>query len=488
MMRGLIQIVGLLLLVFVCEIISKKGPDLHLDPNYREEYRRVRDAHLSFLVYIDGFPSCDLVQGVVKAIKDVHGFISVMTDRNNLTDCNIGPVLNFSNRKEMDFDVLFSISTERYPPISASTGKKFRAHIYQNAGQMFETFQPSMLRGYDCAIFVPSLKGYDSRSAYAGNISKYHLDIGRQRPAVLPVNFFEIQLDDYFQGKIRSVLIDGMLNEPFLTFVHQNLPLLRKRKVSMPTSGSRVALIVEPREHPCLEFVVRNVMLHLNAKQYTQWGLEMHISSGPGGNEKFVRKALHDITDISFVSAMKLDDFRDYNRLLKDKRLWTRLQQAGTEHVLVFQVDSLLIGTDISSFLKFDFIGSPWHVTKNAQSSEWIRNDMSSSSPVYYDACCNGGLSLRNTDAMVNITQKYRSLNPSVNEDNYFSRSAKSLKLNLPSRTIAYNFAHEIVCDDLENNVRDIPYGLHNAWAYVDTERAKALFRASMQSLGLEML
>ena len=486
----MIVLIKILSILFIGAWGSPAELDRRADPNYRQEYRRVIDAHLSALVYVEGNPSCELIEGVIKVIEDLSGYVNVMSGGNlSLSNCNIRgtPVLNSSNRKLMDFDVLFSISTERYPSISASTGKKFRSHIYQDVGKVQNpTYLPIMLRGFDCAILVPSSKGTDSRLAYTRNLSRYHLDIGRERPAVLPVNFFEIQLGN-FQEQFRSLLIDGMLNDPFIKFVHHNLPLLRKRKVSISPSSSRVALIVEPREHPCLEFVVRNVMLHLNAKQDSQWGLEMHVASGPDGNEKFVRKVLHDVNDISFVSATKFDDEKDYNSLLKDKRLWTRLQQAGIKHVLVFQADSLLIGTNISPFLKFDYIGSPWHVSPNAQSSEWIRKDMTSRPPAYYDACCNGGLSLRNTDAMVNITQRYRSLNPSVNEDVYFSRSALSLKLSLPSRKVAYKFANEIVCEDLENIDSEMPFGLHNAWAYVDAERAKSFFRASMRSLGLEI-
>jgi len=108
-------------------------------------------------------------------------------------------------------------------------------------------------------------------------------------------------------------------------------------------------------------------LLHLNAGGQAAWKLQIHFASGPDGNEAFVRKVLKDIPNVNYVALKRgFGSSRDYNSLLKDRRLWDKLQSDGAKHTLVFQSDALLIGTGISSFLKYDYIGAPWHITDKA--------------------------------------------------------------------------------------------------------------------------
>ena len=46
------------------------------------------------------------------------------------------------------------------------------------------------------------------------------------------------------------------------------------------------------------------------------------------------------------------------NRLLKSPEFWSELD---AQHVLFFQTDSLLVHGNIEPFLKYDYVGAPWH-------------------------------------------------------------------------------------------------------------------------------
>ena len=62
-----------------------------------------------------------------------------------------------------------------------------------------------------------------------------------------------------------------------------------KNNGSPPQLGF-AALIVEPRIDSGFEFSVRNIMYHLGS----EWGLIVLHSTGPLGNEEYVKKSLFD--------------------------------------------------------------------------------------------------------------------------------------------------------------------------------------------------
>ena len=87
---------------------------------------------------------------------------------------------------------------------------------------------------------------------------------------------------------------------------------------------------------------------------------------------------------------------------------------------------------------------------------------------------------------MLQITNKYKSKNPSVNEDLFFIRHAEELGMTLPDRRDAYCFAQEINCTDIiSSGIRgkcSTPLGLHSAWAYNENqEYIYSLLKASMR-------
>jgi hypothetical protein len=472
------------------------------DPNFVQEYKRVLNANLSAIVTVDGDPECYIFNGIVEVliqlkIKTILVFDG--TSRDFTKECFLSNQIfkdtHVSKTPNLIVsDILVSLSTYPLPVVSSTMGKLCRIYLFQHLFSLTPNYKHSylQLRGYDHVLYLETNK-FSQFGIYAGNISQDPSSLKNDIPITLIPQVHELSFKTELKDSLRflrNLIMEGLLANPFSVFIRWNLPLLRSRKIPNFHERANVALIIEPRQHPHLEFVVRNVLLHLNYNSNgTFWRLQFHFAPGPDGNEQFVKSALHDIPGVTYMSLKKT--FRssdDYNTILKDAKLWESLQLSGANRVLVFQVDSMLVGTDITPFLSYDFIGAPWHTTANAQSSEWIRKDITSKrGGSYYEACCNGGLSLRSTDAMVKITRKLRSLNPKVNEDTYFSRSSKSMGFNLPKRKVAYLFSREIECDDL-SDIKHNPFGLHNAWMYMDTGKVWDLFHASMQSIGMKLI
>lgn len=112
----------------------------------------------------------------------------------------------------------------------------------------------------------------------------------------------------------------------------------------------------------------------------------------------------------------------DYNNLLTSKRFWRNMP----DKVLIFQHDSQILRSGIEDFLEWDFIGSP------------IK---------HIEGCMNGGLSLRDSNAMLKIINNipFEGEHINGNEDIYFVNGLRQLSGYLPSKEIAQQFSVETI-------------------------------------------
>lgn len=503
----------LVLIVFGSSVGSMGEQNkLRTDPNYSEEFARVIDAQLAVLLVLDGYPPCDTVNEITESLHkhinasqvDVFKAHSSSSSSSSpfLNDCmqNI-PILkevrSTSSAHSGSYDILVSFSTSLVPSIPSHLGTKFRIHIYfppdKDTTRGSKNSNWIKLHGYDSYMYyeneVNSFRSFKTFDEIRSDISIYNLhqvSAKKHTYARLPINLIKVPstVEGSFVEQFTSVVTEGVLAKPFSDFVKLYLPLQQTKAIRKTGLKYNVAMIVEPREHPHLEFVVRNIMLHLNNRK-ADWRLQIHISSQ---NQGFVKRILLDIPDVQYrLLPDKFYGSTDYNTLLKGQKLWRDFHNNGIQNVLIFQVDSILIGNDISPYLKYDFIGAPWHITPSAPSADWVRNDyeLLSHKQLYFEACCNGGLSLRNVAAMVNITKSRASRNPHVNEDTYFSSSAKDMGLKLPKRHESYSFALEIPCHDISTKSSRSHLGLHNAWMYLSLVEIKRFFEESMNSIQL---
>ena len=215
---------------------------------------------------------------------------------------------------------------------------------------------------------------------------------------------------------------------------------------------SKETLLIEFREFPHVEFLLRN-MINKLSKEWNHTivcGIQNYDMMKSISNKicKFVKSKIKIIK----LQITNLD--RDkYCDLLTSKYFWDLF--AG-EHILLYQEDTMLFHGNIDPFLKYDYIGAPWKKTQDDNKFH----------------VGNGGFSLRTKSAMLRVINLKRNLtigkstmkymkNSKLNcipEDVYFSKSLIDFNLGTVSHyDEALHFSQEAIKG--EN-----PLGGHAFW------------------------
>jgi hypothetical protein len=195
------------------------------------------------------------------------------------------------------------------------------------------------------------------------------------------------------------------------------------------------AVIVEPRQHPSLSFVLNNFLNNLP----TNWNIVIkHGSTNAEFVKNIIDNELSSFKDRIKMVNLNIDNLSidDYNKLLKSKKFYDNIP---TEIFLIFQTDSIICPNDkhlLTEFLQYDYVGAPW-TDGNVG---------------------NGGLSLRRKSKMLEIISKCKMDNQ--NEDIFFSNSCSGIKLYKPTSEIAKRFSVETVYNEHS-------FGVHKPWPYL---------------------
>lgn len=195
------------------------------------------------------------------------------------------------------------------------------------------------------------------------------------------------------------------------------------------------AVIVEPRKHKAMEFVIQNFTQNLP----DNWNfIIMHGLT----NDVFVKDIVSSLPNkisnrITFVN-LGVDNLTidDYNQLLKNRSFYDKIP---TEVFLVFQTDTVICNDYVSllnRFIKYDYVGAPWE-----------------------DAVGNGGLSLRRKSKMLEIIDKCPIID-GQNEDIYFANPCNKVSISKPTIDEAKSFS-------VEKLANPISFGVHKPWAYL---------------------
>ena len=200
------------------------------------------------------------------------------------------------------------------------------------------------------------------------------------------------------------------------------------------------AIIVEPREHKALSFVLNNFLENLS----DEWGIVMcHGNKNIDFVHTIINNDLPQYRDRITLVNLHVDNLSidDYNKLLKSENFY---EYIPTEIFIVFQTDSMICSEYkdyIYKFLEYDYVGAPWRDRSGIG---------------------NGGLSLRRKSKMIEIIKKCRNDNGLV-EDLYFSDNCTDVVLKKPSENIASEFS-------IETTFKDKSWGIHKFWAYNSPE------------------
>jgi hypothetical protein len=206
------------------------------------------------------------------------------------------------------------------------------------------------------------------------------------------------------------------------------------------------AVIIEPREHPALLFVLNNILENLS----DEWNiLIFHGNKNIEYLNNIIDINLHNYKDKINLINLNVDNLTisEYNNLLTSESFYEKIP---TETFLIFQTDSMISEKNkdkINNFLEFDYVGAPW---------PWLDS---------YSSVGNGGFSLRKKSKMIEKIKKCSYNNQ--NEDMFFS-DENCLKLHKPDKELAKEFSVELL-------FHDNPFGVHKAYEYIKGEELNIL-------------
>jgi hypothetical protein len=210
------------------------------------------------------------------------------------------------------------------------------------------------------------------------------------------------------------------------------------------------AIIIEPREHKALSFVLRNFLSKLS----NNWNIIiMHGNKNKSYVENIVNNELLQYKNRVKLINLNVDNLTipEYSKLFYSEEFYDYIP---TETFLVFQTDSMICdnGKDlINNYIKYDYVGAPW--SKEVE-PRYNNNE---------DFIGNGGLSLRKKSAMLakirNNIQNIKECSHHIDYEDMFFAGDKCGQLYKPNLEEAKYFSNESIYTDKS-------FGVHKPWYY----------------------
>ena len=212
------------------------------------------------------------------------------------------------------------------------------------------------------------------------------------------------------------------------------------------------AMIIEPRKHKAMEFVLKNFMDNLD----NRWCFVIFCSDF---NLNFIFNIIKKF-DIENQNRIKIVRFTE-NNINRIEYSWIMIETniydfINTEMFLVFQTDSIILNKNIIyEFMSYDYVGAPFN-----RNQKWRRRTPQTD---FYDVG-NGGLSLRRKSKMIEIINT-RNHKEDKGEDTFFSYYKN---INKPCTSKAQEFS-------IETTYYEMPFGIHKIWDYLSKEDVNKL-------------
>lgn len=167
-----------------------------------------------------------------------------------------------------------------------------------------------------------------------------------------------------------------------------------------PSTEGKIAVLVEPRRHPLLEFSIKQVMSVLGP----EWALQLFLSTK---NEEFIRDRLSihpggsgEHIVVTQLKEFGLDNMSQYgNRVQSAFSLHERMYESIlSEHILWFQVDVVLRARPSNNWLQFAYIGAEWYGCEYPSCTDHLCTKICGGG--------NSGLSLRRRSKLLKIATR----------------------------------------------------------------------------------
>lgn len=204
------------------------------------------------------------------------------------------------------------------------------------------------------------------------------------------------------------------------------------------------AVIVEPREHPALEFVLKNILDNLD----NNWKVKIFHGNY---NEKFLKNIITNrLNEYNYrieTENLNINNLSliEYNKLVSSEEFYNKIP---TEIFLIFETDSMICPQYKNYIYKYldkniDYLGAPWKDI-NLEGG-------------------NSGFSLRRKSKILNFIKNCE-YKKGENTDIYFSSNCSKSSLNKLTKENSKNFS----CETIYTNDS---FGVHKPWLYLTPEQ-----------------
>jgi len=232
-------------------------------------------------------------------------------------------------------------------------------------------------------------------------------------------------------------------------------------RVNINTYTLYTAIIVEPRIHKALSFVLKNFTDNLNE----DWNFIIYHGTQ---NEKMVKSIISTFSE-SIKSRITLVNLKVKNISVAEYSTMffcpTFYDNIPTETFLIFQTDSIILKENkdkIYDFMKYDYVGAPWPKSLDILGKMQVGN---------------GGLSLRKKSKMVELLQyKERGIangyfGKYIAEDQFFcGYYVPEVNVYKPIFIKAKDFS-------VESFFYKTPFGIHKCWYWLSTNELYTMYK-----------
>lgn len=228
-------------------------------------------------------------------------------------------------------------------------------------------------------------------------------------------------------------------------------------------SAKYSAIIIEPRKHKAIEFVLNNVCECLP----DDWDIVFFHGKN---NVEYVTNIVAKINNLfeNRVDRIKLVnlhvdnlDLLSYSELFATKSIL--YEHIDSDTFLVFQTDSMILKQNkhlLNDFLDYDYVGAPWLITEYIPTKEC-------------GFIGNGGFSLRRKSKLLEIISKidWHSIEPFYlrYEDLYFSKKYENIEFKKPEFQKATTFCVDEVFSE-------IAFACHKPWCHEHYDSFKNIY------------
>jgi hypothetical protein len=241
------------------------------------------------------------------------------------------------------------------------------------------------------------------------------------------------------------------LNFVYLYFMKRLEKIISIEDYETRQNSQYKVVLVDNRPNPMSIISVLFTLANLNV----MWSCKIYTSRA---GIEYYTKQLGEIAEIVHYEDLDVKKFHIdiYNNILKSSKFWKSIDSVKT---LIIQDDGVLLRPGIEKFMKYDYIGASW---VDNVANEYIKSHISEK------LVGNGGFSLRTTQKMVEICEKYTKEKhwlfykniTQIPEDVYFVYGLEHDSSSImPEHSVGTEFASEEVC-----NLQSL--GLHKVWSY----------------------